>query len=233
MRKWGIVLLLAVLAISVVPAITPAGAQGGGFTEEEQAALDTIQVAVNRFAVTKTFTADLVQSLDQDITVQYQGQGINLVQTIGSDGTLKVQRIEGYENANRTMDFTQTVSQDITGAGQDRSTDIGPYQFSLIVFEDRIYMNMQMPPELSGVIPQGWHDVTDGADAYGMSMYNIQQMTRIEGKMDEDLFCRPVRGGDWRRSAGHRDSRGSPWLRDHPLPADARSRYGSAKHRSR
>lgn len=184
MRKWGIVLLLVGLVISVVPA----GAQGGGFTEEEQAALDDIEAAVRAFAAATTFSADLIQGLDQNITVGFQGQSVNLIQAITSDGTLQVQRVEGYENANRSMDFMQTVSQTISGMGQDQENEIGPYQFGLIVFEDRIYMNMQMPPELAGTLPEGWQDVTDGAEAYGMNMYNIQQMTRIEGKMDEAYF---------------------------------------------
>jgi hypothetical protein len=163
--------LIVIILMGVV--LTPVRAQDG-FTPEEQAALDEIHTALLNLVNVTTYTANVSQQMDQNIIMLYQGQTVRLNQSLKSEGRVTVEQRADTERNDREMHLVQTVTQALTGAGQDQEATVGPLEYDLIVADERIYMQIKVPPEQAGSMPTGWQDVTEGASMFpGMSMYNI------------------------------------------------------------
>ncbi|MBN1967259.1 MAG: hypothetical protein JW910_21580 [Anaerolineae bacterium] len=184
-KLWVFSAVVLALAIGV---FVPAAAQGD-FTPEQQAALDDVRAAFLNFVGLNSYTADVIQDTDQDMTISMMGQSLRMVQTISADGTVLLARVEGAEYPNQSTTLNQTISQELTGMGQEQTTDLGPMVFDMIIADDRVYMQVGLPPEMAGYAPEGWQDVTDGAEIFpGMGAYDINQMLDLGGSALEAEF---------------------------------------------
>lgn len=172
MRRYTVVLLLIVVLLGTM--LVPVHAQDE-FTPDQQAALDEVRAALEHLASVDTYTAAVLQQMDQTVTVSYEGETLELIQQIKSEGEVAVEYQPDNQYDNQQTDLVQDITQTISGIGQDQETEVGPMEFHLIVLDDRIYMQMQVPPDLAGMMPEGWQDVTGGADMFpGMGMFNIE-----------------------------------------------------------
>jgi hypothetical protein len=184
--RW-LTLLVALLAMALLT-LAPARAQDG-FTPEQQAALDDIHAALNHLVGLDSYTAQIGQKMDQDITLTYLGRKVTVLQNIASDGTLQYEARPDSEYDNRHLDLTQTVVSTVISGEQTQESTVGPIRTQLIVIDDRVYLQMETPPELQGLIPAGWHDVTDGAEAFpGMALFDIQGMLKVGDVFSADYI---------------------------------------------
>jgi hypothetical protein len=171
--------------------LTPAAAQDGEFTETEQAALDETRIALEHFVNLNTYSANITQQTMQDIGMTYLGQNVRLEQAVDAQGTLQVEKVAGGGLDNQRLSLTETVSQHIIGGG-GQDSEVGPIQLELIVLDDRIYMRLKIESDVSGMLPPGWVDVTDGAEMFpGMNMFDIRQVMQfgvIESNFVTALF---------------------------------------------
>jgi hypothetical protein len=184
-------LAVIVLALGLMPV-----AAQGGFTPDDQAALDDVQAAFEGLLAAETYTADLTQNLTQDIGVSFQGQQLALAQQVESSGTVQFQQAPANTFANRTLSLDQTVTQTLSGAGLDsEQLVIGPMTFEFIVFDDELYMRMDVPLDMQGLVPEGWQVVTEGAEVFpGMGMYNMEQVTQMGGNFDPEYLRALIAG---------------------------------------
>jgi hypothetical protein len=164
---------------AVVP-LVPAAAQDSGFSDTEQAALDEVRAALERFVNLDSYSATISQQTKQDIGITYLGQKIRLLQEVDAQGTMQVDKDAEGEFDNQQLSLTEMISQQISGGGADQDSQLGPVLLDLITVDDRVYMRVKIESDSSGVMPQGWVDVTDGMEAFpGMGMFDIRQMLEM------------------------------------------------------
>jgi hypothetical protein len=168
MRRWF--LSLVVVVALVFPWLT-SHAQGG-WTPDEQAALDEVQAALEDFQMVTTYSSSMTLMQSQTIGVAYQGQSLTIEQTIDGTGTLLLERAEDGA-LNQSISIEETVSAQQT-PGQ--STTVGPMTVNMIGVDGRIYLQVEGPPEVMAIFPSGWQDVTEGSDVPGMNMFNMEAM---------------------------------------------------------
>lgn len=179
MQRKSVLGAVVIVMVLVGGALAPASAQ-----DDPQ---DVVRAAFLNLINLETYSADVAQQVDQDIAVAYQGVSVNLVQTITSEGTLQLERVAGARYDNMAMSLTQSLTGQTTGMGQDQTTEVNGMQYDLIVLDERIYMQFQMPPEYAAGIPVGWYDVTDGADIFpGMDLINMDQLLGIGNMFDSE-----------------------------------------------
>lgn len=172
MRRW--LLLISVLAFLTFPVLN-SSAQGG-WTPEEQAALDTVQAALDSFQGITTYSASMTQTQTQDISVSYQGESITVSQAIDAAGTLLVERHDdGTSNQSYDLEETVTAQQ-----SPNDPVTVGPIMIKVILLDGRVYLQVFGTPELADTFPTGWHDVTDGSDVPGLSMFNMEALVGQE-----------------------------------------------------
>ncbi len=182
MRRSTVIILLLIMALAW---ITPVRAQEG-FSPDEQAALDAVRAALESLAGADTYTADITQKVVQVIGVDYSGQSIQMDQSMSSAGSLQFEKMPDSQYDNQQMSVTQTIQSSMSGA-QTLDQTIGPMETQMIVVDDRIYLKIEAPEDLQAFIPSGWHDVTEGADAFpGMEMLNIDSMVSLNPMAEAD-----------------------------------------------
>ena len=168
-------LLLALVAAPLGGAL----AQDGGFSPEEQAALDTAQSAVESFFTAQSYTVDHTQSLAQEINVSLGAEAITIEQQIDQQGTTTNERQPDSRFDNQTSTLDQTITQTLRGAeaGQEQTLSLAQ-TLEMIVLDDRAYLRVTTDdPQMAGFFPEGWQDITEGADAFpGMEVYNMEQL---------------------------------------------------------
>jgi hypothetical protein len=174
--------LVVIIAAAVL--LTPAAAQDGELSEAEQAALDDVRAALENFINVTTYSADISQQTKQDIGMRFQGETVRLEQEVDAQGTIQLEKVTDGELDNQHLSLTEHISQQLSGAGADQDSELGPVLLDLIIVDDRIYMRLKMESDTSGLLPEGWVDVTDGAEAFpGMGLFDIQQMLKISGNI--------------------------------------------------
>jgi hypothetical protein len=152
MRRLLGVGLLAVMVLAV-----PASAQ------DDQQTLDTVRAALDQFLALATYSASVEQISEQNMFMSAAGKVQRTTQQRHAQGELIVEKTPADHLANRHL----TVSRDITttngAAGQTQ-----PYQdaFEVIVADDHVYVNLDVPPELRDMVPAGWTDITGGAPGF-------------------------------------------------------------------
>ncbi|MBN1967213.1 MAG: hypothetical protein JW910_21345 [Anaerolineae bacterium] len=162
------------LVIAVMLGLSPFAAAQGDFSPEEQAALDAVRAALQTFVAADSYTTTLTQDMQQDMAFTAPQGAVTVTQTVVSEGTMQYARRADGEIPDRALDLTQTVAQVTAGAGADQTQTVGPMRTQLIVAGGRIYMQMEVPPELGAFIPEGWQDVTEGAAMFpGLDMFNL------------------------------------------------------------
>jgi hypothetical protein len=178
MRRAAVIGLLIALIGGV---LTPAQAQSG-LSDQEQTMLDQIGAAFQNYAALNSYQVDVTQHVEQTITVSYLGQNLQLVQAVDAEGTSRQARADNTWGWNLSAQLTENVSQQVTGLGQDQPTHTGPILLDLIAVGDQVYMRMKVPDAIAGTVPQGWQDVTNGAEMFpGMAMINIDQVITLNG----------------------------------------------------
>jgi hypothetical protein len=185
-------LLLALIAVP----FGAARAQDGGFGAEEQAALDSARSAVETFFTAQTYTVSHTQSLAQQIAVSLGTEAITIDQTIDQQGTTTSERQPDNRFDNQTSTLDQTITQTLRGAqpGQEQTLSLAQ-TLDMIVLDDRAYLRITTDdPQLAGFFPEGWVDITEGAEAFpGMELYDIEQLlasnsSEFSAEMFEALF---------------------------------------------
>ena len=160
-------------------------------TPDVQTALDTVRAALDNFAQADTYSGQILQTIDQVITINYLGETVALTQAIKMEGVVTLQKAPQQRYADRQMDFVQSIAQTIAGSGLDDTTEIGPITFNIRVVNDRFYLRVQADdPLVAAQFPDGWRDITDGADAFpGMSLYDIDGLLAIGGNLGADFVA--------------------------------------------
>ncbi len=185
------ILILVAAALALAGIRTPARAQEG-FSAEQQAALDEIQTALEQFDALDSYSADYSQVIKQAVSMSFQGQTIRMVQNVESEGMLKVQKTAGAYN-DRALTLTQTLHVELTGGGLNERQDVEAIHTTLIVVDDHMYLNYEVPPELANAFPKGWHDVTGGASAYpGMAIFDILGLLQVDSTASLELLADAV-----------------------------------------
>jgi hypothetical protein len=182
-RQW--IMIGIVVAALLVGVLAPVSAQDG-LDEQQQAALDEIRAALDHFINADTYTATISQRLTQTTGLTYLGQSVTTDWQVDANGEVQVQKMPDNQYDNRHATLSQIVNVAVSGGGQDDRASVG-IEFEMIVVDDSIYLNVNMPGDLQARVPQGWQDITNGADMYpGMGAFNIDQMVKLGGGFGSD-----------------------------------------------
>ncbi len=180
MRLPVILLILLLILFGWLGFGYTASVQGqGDFPPEEQAALDAARAALAAFTNSESYSLAVTQNMEQSFVFVNAAESFQMDQVISSEGSLLFQRAPGQPYDNRSLDLTQTMTQTMSSPTipQPQVTEIGPNRTRLIVADGRIYLRLDVTPELAAFIPKGWQDVTDGASMFpGMEMASLQGM---------------------------------------------------------
>lgn len=177
MRRQLIVIGCLLLALIAAPA--GAARAQDDFTPEQQAALESARRAVEGFFALETYTADHTQMIDQTIGVSLGAEAITIDQQIDQQGTTVTERQSDNRFDNQSSGLEQTIMQTLSGALPEQEQSMTLAQtLEMIVVDDRAYLRVSSEdPMFAGIFPEGWQDITGGADAFpGMEMYDIEQL---------------------------------------------------------
>jgi len=183
MTKRYFALIVAVLLLAQPLAL--AHGQDGGWTPEEQAALDEVAAAFAHFMARESYTANVAQDVEQYMEIPMMGSDpITTTTTIDTAGTIEAGQ-PAIDNQHLVM--TEKITQESEGAGSSAPMVVGPIDLEMIVVDDRIYLKVGVPAELAGYFPEDWQDITEGADMYpGMEMFDFKAMLELSGNFGED-----------------------------------------------
>jgi hypothetical protein len=174
---FGLILVGILVMVGLATAATPAALAQDPFTPEEQAALDTVRTALLDFVTRDAYTASLEMLITQDMSITYLDQTAALLQTVNMAGTIDMDRAQSRRHTQIAQTLTQTIG---IGANSD-TTKIGPLVIEMIVVDDRTYLKFDAPADLAEFIPSGWHDITEGANAFpGMDMFDIEGLMAFD-----------------------------------------------------
>ncbi len=177
MRRQLIVIGCLLLALIAAP-LGAARAQDG-LSPEQQGAVDSARRAVEGFFALDTYTVNHTQSMAQAINVSLAGEGITIDQQIDQQGATTTDR-QGdnrFDNQSSTLDQTLTQTLRSADGAQEQSVTV-EQTLEMVVVDDRAYLRVSSEdPMLASAFPEGWHDITQGAEAFpGMEMYDIEQL---------------------------------------------------------
>ncbi|HEX3049316.1 MAG TPA: hypothetical protein VHP83_01575 [Aggregatilineaceae bacterium] len=178
-------LALIVTVLLLAQPLALAHGQDGGWTPEEQAALDDVAAAFANFMALDSYTANVAQDVEQYMEIPMMGSdSITTTTTIDTAGTIEAGQ-PAIDNQHLVM--TEKITQESGGTGASAPMVVGPIDLEMIVVNDRIYLKMALPEELSGYYPEDWQDITEGADMYpGMEMFDFKAMLELSGNFGED-----------------------------------------------
>lgn len=184
--------VVGLLVLTLVAGLLPVHAQDG-LTPEEQEALDSIRVALESFYAASSYTATTSQVANQVMGVTFMGQTLTLTQDMTGDGTIEAQKAPDSALDNRHSLQNQSITQVLSGMGQNTSSTIDMV-VELIIVDDRIYLKLDLPDELAGAAPEDWQDVTDGSDMFpGTDILNLDQIAGFGRDFDaaflQELFA--------------------------------------------
>lgn len=149
--------LLVVGLLAVMMLAAPASAQ------DNQQALDTVRAALDQFLALDTYSASIEQISEQNMFMSAAGKNQRTTQQRHAQGELIVEKTPADHLANRHL----TVSRDITTTdGATGQTQQYQDAFEVIVVDDHVYINLDVPPELRDMVPAGWTDITGGASDF-------------------------------------------------------------------
>lgn len=162
-----------------------------GLDAEARATLDTARRAIDSFFALDTFTIEHSQTLNQQIGISLGAESVTIDQRIEQQGTTITERQPGsrFDNATSTLD--QVITQTIAGSGQEQALTL-KQGVDMILLDGRAYLRMTSDdPALAGFFPDGWRDVTGGAEEFpGMEMYNLNQLLRLSNSaFSADVFA--------------------------------------------
>ncbi|NDJ75456.1 MAG: hypothetical protein GYB65_04280 [Chloroflexi bacterium] len=180
---WTGMLLLILLA----GALAPVSAQDGdGLSDVELAMLEEVRAALDGYLASETYTATLTQTLNQTMTINFQGQTITLTQAVIGTGGTQFQRAPENVYDNQQTVITQVIEQTLTGLGQN-NTGSTSLEVELRVVDDAIYMRMTDPTDQLGVLPEGWQNITQDASAFpGLDLINVDEMMGFSTAMSRN-----------------------------------------------
>lgn len=177
------------LALSALPAATLLAQDG--LDAEARATLDTARRAIDGFFALDTFAIEHSQTLDQQIGISLGAESVTIDQRIEQRGTTVTERQPGSRFDNATSALEQVITQTIAGGGQEQSVTLAQ-GIDMILLDERAYLRVTSDdPALAGFFPDGWRDVTDGAEEFpGMEMYNLDQLLRFSSStFSADVFA--------------------------------------------
>ena len=176
MRK--VMVILGLMGILLLTLSMPVTAQSG-FSSEEQALIDDLQMALDQFALESSYSIRGVINLVQSINIESTALGGRLDQTIDQKMSGEYVRVSEDE-VLASLEIDQSISQTFPG----QPTPILVEQTLEMIIDGDLFMRFSnLSADLAGMFPEDWVNLSEDPNAFpGAEVIRAEQFTALIGQ---------------------------------------------------
>lgn len=176
MRK--VMVILGLMGILLLTLSMPVTAQSG-FSSEEQALIDDLQMALDQFALESSYSIRGVINLVQSINIESTALSGTLDQTIDQKMSGEYVRVSEDE-VLASLEIDQSISQTFPG----QPTPILVEQTLEMIIDGDLFMRFSnLSADLAGMFPEDWVNLSEDPNAFpGAEAIRAEQFTALIGQ---------------------------------------------------
>lgn len=176
MRK--VMVILSLMGILLLTLSMPVTAQSG-FSSEEQALIDDLQMALDQFALESSYSIRGVINLVQSINIESTALSGTLDQTIDQKMSGEYVRVSEDE-VLASLEIDQSISQTFPG----QPTPILVEQTLEMIIDGDLFMRFSnLSADLAGMFPEDWVNLSEDPNAFpGAEAIRAEQFTALIGQ---------------------------------------------------
>lgn len=176
MRK--VMVILGLMGILLLTLSMPVTAQSG-FSSEEQALIDDLQMALDQFALESSYSIRGVINLVQSINIESTALSGTLDQTIDQKMSGEYVRVS-EDDVLASLEIDQSISQTFPG----QPTPILVEQTLEMIIDGDLFMRFSnLSADLAGMFPEDWVNLSEDPNAFpGAEVIRAEQFTALIGQ---------------------------------------------------
>ncbi|MBN8593896.1 MAG: hypothetical protein J0M33_19220 [Anaerolineae bacterium] len=176
MRK--VMVILGLMGILLLTLSMPVTAQSG-FSSEEQALIDDLQMALDQFALESSYSIRGVINLVQSINIESTALSGTLDQTIDQKMSGEYVRVSEDE-VLASLEIDQSISQTFPGQPMPILVE---QTLEMIIDGDLFMRFSNLSADLAGMFPEDWVNLSEDPNAFpGAEVIRAEQFTALIGQ---------------------------------------------------
>ena len=176
MRK--VMVILGLMGILLLTLSMPVTAQSG-FSSEEQALIDDLQMALDQFALESSYSIRGVINLVQSINIENTALSGTLDQTIDQKMSGEYVRVSEDE-VLASLEIDQSISQTFPGQPMPILVE---QTLEMIIDGDLFMRFSNLSADLAGMFPEDWVNLSEDPNAFpGAEVIRAEQFTALIGQ---------------------------------------------------